>query len=46
MAKRFNKIYKKNLKANEIFELNRKHDLDAERFIDDFKVNLAMSLIK
>ena len=44
MAKRFNKIYKKNLKANEIFELNRKHDLDAERFIDDFKLNLAMSL--
>ena len=24
--------------------MNRKHDLDAERFIDDFKVNLAMSL--
>ena len=44
MAKRFNKIYKKNLKTNEIFELNRKHDLDAERFIDDFKLNLAMSL--
>ena len=44
LAKRFNKIYGKNLKANEIFELNRKHDLDAERFIDDFKVNLAMSL--
>ena len=44
LAKRFNKIYWKNLKANEIFELNRKHDLDAERFIDDFKVNLAMSL--
>ena len=40
----FNKIYKKNLKTNEIFELNRKHDLDAERFIDDFKLNLAMSL--
>ena len=44
LAKRFNKIYGKNLKTNEIFELNRKHDLDAERFIDDFKVNLAMSL--
>ena len=44
MAKRFNKIYKKNLKTNEIFELNRRHDLDAERFIDDFKLNLAMSL--
>ena len=44
LAKRFNKLYGKNLKTNEIFELNRKHDLDAERFIDDFKVNLAMSL--
>ena len=44
LAKRFNKIYGKNLKANEIFALNRKHDIDAERFIDDFKVNLAMSL--
>ncbi len=42
LAKRFKKLYGKNLKANEIFELNRKHDLDAERFIDDFKVNLAM----
>ena len=44
LAKRFNKLYGKNLKTNEIFELNRKHDLDAERYIDDFKVNLAMSL--
>ena len=44
LAKRFNKLYGKNLKTNEIFELNRKHDLDAERFIDDFKANLAMSL--
>ena len=24
--------------------MNRKHDLDAERFIDEFKLNLAMSL--
>ena len=44
LAKRFNKKYNKNLKANEIFEFNRKHDLDAERFIDEFKLNLAMSL--
>ena len=44
LAKRFNKQYNKNLKTNEIFELNRKHDLDAERFIDEFKINLAMSL--
>ena len=44
IAKRFNKLYDKNLKTSEIFELNRKHDLDAERFIDNFKLNLAMSL--
>jgi len=44
LNKRFNKKYNKNLKTNEIFELNRKHDLDAERFIDEFKLNLAMSL--
>ena len=44
LAKRFNKRYKKNLKSNVIFELNRRHDLDAERMIDDFKINLAMSL--
>tara|TARA_B100000963_G_scaffold353969_1_gene369629 strand:- start:36 stop:938 length:903 start_codon:yes stop_codon:yes gene_type:complete len=44
LAKRFNKMYGKNFKTSEIFELNRKHDLDAERFIDSFKVNLAMSL--
>ena len=44
LAKRFNKIYGKNLKTSEIFELNRRHDLDAERFIDEFKLNLAMSL--
>ena len=44
MAKRFNKIYGKNLKTNEIFELYKRHDLDAERFVDDFKLNLAMSL--
>jgi len=44
IAKRFNKRLNKNLKANEIFELNRRHDLDAEKFIDEFKLNLAMSL--
>ena len=44
MAKRFNKLYGKNLKTSEIFELNRKHELNAERFIDEFKLNLAMSL--
>ncbi len=44
ISRRFNKKFKKNLKTNEIFELNRKHDLDAERFIDEFKLNLAMSI--
>ena len=44
LAKRFNKKYGKNLKSNQIFELYRRHELDAEKMIDDFKVNLAMSL--
>ena len=44
LAKKFNKKYGKNLKTNEIFKLYRAHDLDAENFIDNFKVNLAMSL--
>ena len=44
LAKRFQKKYKKNIKTNEIFKLYRSHDLDAENFIDDFKLNLAMSL--
>ena len=44
LAKRFNKRFNKNLETNEIFELNRRHDLDAEKFIDEFKLNLAMSL--
>ena len=44
LAKRFQKKYKKNLKTSEIFKLYRGHDLDAESFIEDFKVNLAMSL--
>ena len=44
LAKRFNKKFNKKLKASEIFELNRKNDLEAEKFIDEFKLNLAMSL--
>ena len=44
LAKRFNKKYKKNLKANEIFELYRRHELDAEKMVEEFKTNLAMSL--
>ncbi len=44
LAKKFQKRFKKNLKTHEIFKLYRRHDLDAEQFIDDFKMNLAMSL--
>ena len=44
IAKKYNKKYGKNLKTNEIFKLYRAHDLDAEKIIDNFKVNLAMSL--
>ena len=44
LAKRFNMKFKKDLKTNEIFELYRKKNLDATKLIDEFKVNLAMSL--
>ena len=44
LAKKYNKKYKKNLKAKEIFDLYRKHDIEADKFIDEFKINLAMSL--
>ena len=44
LAKKYNKKYNKNLKAKEIFDLYRKHDIEADKFIDEFKINLAMSL--
>ena len=44
LAKKFNKKYNKNLKTNDIFKLYRNHNLDAIKFIDEFKFNLAMSL--
>jgi len=44
LAKKYNKKYKQNLKAKEIFDLYRKHDIEADKFIDEFKINLAMSL--
>ena len=44
LAKKFNKKYGKNLKSHEIFQLYKRHDLDAEKAIDEFKINLAMSL--
>ena len=44
LAKRFNKKFNKNLKTNEIFNLYRNHDLEALKFIEEFKRNVAMSL--
>ena len=44
LAKKYNKKYKTNLKTKDIFQLNSRHDIDAEKFIDQFKINLAMSL--
>ena len=44
LAKRFNKRFNKNLKTSEIFHLYRNHDLDAIKFINEFKINVAMSL--
>lgn len=44
LSKQFKKVYKKNLKAHEIFELYRKHDLDAERLVEEFKDNLSMAI--
>ena len=44
LAKKYNKKNKTNLKTKDIFQLNSRHDIDAEKFIDRFKINLAMSL--
>lgn len=44
LSKQFKRVYKKNLKAHEIFELYRKHDLDAERLVEEFKDNLSMAI--
>ncbi len=44
IAKRYNKKFNKNLKTHEIFKLYRSSDLDTIKFIDEFKINLAMSL--
>jgi fructokinase len=44
LAKKYNKKHKSNLKTKDIFQLNSRHDIDAEKFIDQFKINLAMSL--
>ena len=44
LAKKYNKKNKTNLKTKDIFQLYSRHDIDAEKFIDQFKINLAMSL--
>jgi fructokinase len=44
LAKKYNKKHKTNLKTKDIFQLNSRYDIDAEKFIDQFKINLAMSL--
>jgi len=44
LEKKFNKSYDKKLKANEIFQAYRNHDIDADKIIEEFKVSLAMSL--
>ena len=44
IAKKFNKKYGKNLKTHEIFKLYRQHDIHAEKIVENFKINLAMSL--
>ena len=36
--------FKKDYKAHEIFELYRKHDLDAEKIVEEFKDNLSMAI--
>tara|TARA_B100000945_G_scaffold37309_1_gene25215 strand:- start:163 stop:1062 length:900 start_codon:yes stop_codon:yes gene_type:complete len=44
LSKIFKEKYHKDLKAFEIFELYRKNDIEAEKIIDEYKENLAISL--
>ena len=44
ISKAFKNEFKKDLSAQKIFEMHRKLDLDAERLIDKYKDQLAMSL--
>ena len=44
VSKEFKEKYKKNFDAQRIFELYRKHNIDAENFIDEYKERLSMSL--
>ena len=49
MTNKYKPVYfyldkKTHANGNEIFKLYRQHDIDAEKIIDNFKINLAMSL--
>ena len=44
ISKAFKNKFKKELTAQKIFEMHRKLDLDAEKLIDNYKDQLAMSL--
>ena len=44
ISRRFNEIFKKNIKAHEIFDLYRKKDIEAQKYIEEYKNNLAISL--
>ena len=44
ISKAFKKEFKKDLPAHRIFEMHRKFDLEAEKLIDKYKDQLAMSL--
>ena len=44
LSKIFKEKHHKDLKAFEIFELYRKKDIEAEKFVDEYKENLAISL--
>ena len=44
LSRMFKDKFKKNLAADQIFDLYRNHDIEAEKIIDMYKENLAMSL--
>ena len=44
ISRRFNEIFKKNIKAHEIFDLYRKKNIEAQKYIEEYKNNLAISL--
>ncbi len=44
LSRRFKERFNKNLKAHQIFELYRNKDIEADKIIDEYKENLAISL--